>query len=73
MGGKKSPAWSDKRYETELIAGGHDKEGNVIWVKAEYLKNQTPYKSPCAAERKKFIRDYIQKNVKPYILEIAKS
>lgn len=70
---KNAPYWSETRKETELIAGGHDKEGNVVWIKAEYLKNLTQYKSPCAAERRKFIRSYIQKNIKPYILEVAKN
>lgn len=49
-------------HETERIAGGHDADGNVVWVKAEYLKNITPLKSPKAAERKKFIKAYVVRN-----------
>lgn len=70
---RNAPYWSETRKETELIAGGHDQEGNAVWIKAEYLKNLTQYKSPSKTERKKFIRNYIQKNVKPYILETAKN
>ena len=48
-------AWMNK-YET--IAGCYDEDGNKLWIKAEYLKNIDPIKSPRASERKKFIKAY---------------
>lgn len=57
------PTYRSRQYgfmnETETIAGGYDEDGNKIFIKAEYLKNITPLKSPVAAERKKFIQAYI--------------
>lgn len=57
------PTYQSKMYsfinETEMIAGGYDSDGNKVWIKAEYLKNLTPIKSPSAAERRKFIDDYV--------------
>lgn len=46
--------------ETETIAGCHDEHGNVIWIKAEYLKNITEIKSPSAKDRKLFVKNYIK-------------
>lgn len=59
-------------YGTERIAGCKDKDGNKVWIKAEYLKNITPLKSPKAADRKKYLKWYIQKNVKGLVLQAAK-
>lgn len=70
---KNSPSWSWYANETERIAGCHDDNGNVIWIKAEYLKNLMPYKSPCAAERKKYIKSYIEEHIDAYIIDIAKN
>lgn len=70
---KASPSWSWYANETERIAGCHDENGNVIWIKAEYLKNLMPYKSPCAAERKKYIKAYIKEHIDAYIINIAES
>lgn len=57
------PTYRSRQYsfmnETETIAGGYDEAGNKVFIKAEYLKNITPFKSPVAAERKKFIQAYI--------------
>lgn len=69
---KTSPAWSMYANETEKIAGCKDNDGNTIWIKAEYLKNLTLYKSPCTAERDKFIKEYIDKNVSSYVRNVAK-
>ena len=44
-------------YGKELIAGCKDKDGNKVWIKAEYL-----IKSPNAKEREKYIKWYIKKN-----------
>lgn len=57
--------WVGKKFnpfshEDEMIAGAYDQEGNKVWIKAEYLKNIDPIKSPCAAERKKFIKAYVE-------------
>ncbi len=59
-------------YGTELIAGCKDKEGNKVWIKAEYLKNITPLKSPKAAERKKYMKWYVKKNTGCLVLQAAK-
>ena len=32
-----------------------------------------PYKSPCAAERKKYIKAYIKEHIDAYIINIAES
>lgn len=66
-----SPAWSYNINETELIAGCKNENGEKVWIKAEYLKNLTPPKSPNAKERKKFIKDYIEKQVSFSIRNIA--
>lgn len=68
---KTSPSWSWYADETEKIAGCHDENGNVVWIKAEYLKNLMPYKSPCAAERRKYIKAYIKEHIDAYIINIA--
>lgn len=52
--------------ETETIAGCYDENGEKVWIKAEYLKNIDPIKSPCAAERRKFIKAYIRRNIRDY-------
>ena len=61
------PTYRSRMYsyinETEMVAGGYDSEGNKVWIKVEYLKNLTPVKSPSAAERKKFIDDYVLRHV----------
>ncbi len=59
-------------HGTEMIAGCRDKEGNKVWIKAEYLKNITPIKSPKAAERKKYLKWYVQKNARGVVLRAAK-
>ena len=59
-------------YGSEMIAGCKDKEGNKVWIKAEYLKNITPLKSPKAAERKKYMKWYVQSNAKHLVLQVAK-
>lgn len=59
-------------YGTELIAGCKDKDGNKIWIKAEYLKNITPIKSPSRKEREKYIKWYINKNVSKLVLNAAR-
>lgn len=43
----------------ERIAGCYDEDGNKVWIKAEYLKNIDPIKSPSAVERKKFLKAYV--------------
>lgn len=68
---KTSSPWNWYSNETEKIAGCHDDNGNVIWIKAEYLKNLTPHKSPRAVERKKYIKEYIKEHVDAYIINIA--
>jgi len=50
----------DWMRETETIAGCYDQNGNKLWIKAEYLLNIDPLKSPNAKERKKFIKAYIE-------------
>lgn len=59
-------------YGTEMIAGCKDKEGNKVWIKAEYLKNISPLKSPKAAERKKYMKWYVKKNAGGLVLQAAK-
>lgn len=51
-------------HETETIAGCYDEAGNKLWIKAEYLKNVDPLKSPNAKEREKFIQWYISNEAK---------
>lgn len=68
---KTSPSWSWYANETERIAGCHDENGNVLWIKVAYLKNLMPYKSPCAAERRKYIKAYIKEHIDTYIINIA--
>lgn len=57
------PTWRSRQYEwmheTETIAGCYDEAGNKLWVKAEYLKNVDPIKSPNRKERRKFIQKYV--------------
>lgn len=43
----------------EKIAGCYDENGNKVWIKADYLKSIDPIKSPSPAERKKFIKAYV--------------
>lgn len=50
--------------ETDTIAGCYDENGNKLWIKAEYLENTDPIQSPNAKERKKFIKDYMQKRAR---------
>lgn len=59
-------------YDTEMIAGCKDADGNKVWIKAEYLKNITPIKSPVAAERKKYLKWYVKKNAGCLVLQAAK-
>ena len=60
--------------ETEMIAGGYDKDGNKVWVKAEYLKNITKVTGPSKKERKEFISQYIKNALHGTdVLEIAKN
>lgn len=69
------PTYRSRMYsyinETELVAGGYDEDGNKIWIKADYLKNLTIIKSPVAAERKRFVDEYVKKHVSMRIREIA--
>lgn len=57
--------WRSRQYswmhETETIAGCYDEDGNKLWIKADYLKNTDPLKSPNAKERRKFIKAYMNK------------
>lgn len=46
--------------EYETLAGCHDMDGNKVWIRADYLKNIDPIKSPCASERKKFMKAYVR-------------
>lgn len=50
-------------YGVEIIAGCFDENGNKIWIKAEYLKNILPLKSPNTKERKKYLEWYLRTNV----------
>ena len=59
-------------YGTELIAGGKDKEGKKVWIKADYLKNISPIKSPTPDERKKYIKWYMRMNAGSKVLQAAK-
>lgn len=59
-------------YGTELIAGCKDSDGNKVWIKAAYLKNITPIKSPNRKEREKYIKWYINKNVSKIVLDAAR-
>lgn len=69
------PTYRSRMYsyinETELVAGGYDEDGNKIWIKADYLKNLTIIKSPVAAERKRFVDEYVKRHVSMRIREIA--
>ena len=68
----------------EMIKTAIENEQNLIvegcyipfeWQKdfeAEYLKNITPIKSPKAAERKKYLKWYVQKNARGVVLRAAK-
>lgn len=56
----------------ELIAGCRNEFGEKIWIKAEYLKNILPLKSPKAAERKKFLKWYIEKSVGSLVMKAAR-
>ena len=62
------PTFLAKRYEfvreTETICGCYDENGNKVWIKAEYLENIDPLKSPNAKERKKFIHNYIDERAR---------
>lgn len=59
-------------YGTELLAGCKDEAGNKLWIKAEYLKNITPLKSPTAFERKKYLKWYVEENAGGLIIKAAK-
>lgn len=59
-------------YGTELLAGCKDETGNKIWIKAEYLKNITPLKSPTASERKKYLKWYVKENAGNMVIQAAK-
>lgn len=59
-------------YGTELLAGCKDGTGNKIWIKAEYLKNITPLKSPTASERKKYLKWYVKENAGDMVIQAAK-
>ncbi len=59
-------------YGTEMIAGCRDKAGNKVWIKAQYLKNITPIKSPVATERKKYLKWYVKENAGYMVLQAAK-
>lgn len=63
-------SYYDGAINTELIAGGHDANGAKIWIKAEYLRNINPPKSPTASERKKYIKEYVKKGAKAFNLEV---
>jgi hypothetical protein len=60
--------------ETETIAGCYDENGEKVWIKAEYLEKmpECRLKSPCAAERKKYVKWFIEKNY-DYILRVAET
>lgn len=53
-------------YETETVAGCYDSGGNKVWIKAEYLRNITPIKSPRNKERNKFVKAYVLKHSNQY-------
>ena len=58
-------------YGTEIIAGCKDENGKKIWIKAEYIKNISPIKSPVSKERNKFIHAYINKNAGYIVMKAA--
>ena len=60
--------------ETETIAGCYDEGGEKVWIKAEYLEKmpECRLKSPCAAEYKKYVKWFIEKNY-DHILRIAET
>lgn len=57
--------------ETEKIAGCYDESGKKVWIKADYLKSLAPIKSPRTVERKKYIKDYIERNAKQIVIQAA--
>ena len=54
----------DFMSDTETIAGCYDSDGNKVWIKAEYLEKlpECRLKSPVAAERKKYIKDFMRRH-----------
>lgn len=64
----------DFMSDTETIAGCYDENGGKVWIKAEYLEKmpECRLKSPVAAERKKYIKWFIEKNY-DYILRVAET
>lgn len=60
-------------HETEKVAGCHDEDGNKIWIKAEYLKNITKVDTPSAADRRRFIRDYVRRAAGDLVMRTAES
>lgn len=62
------PTYRSRMYaylnETETIAGCYDENGNKVWIKAEYLEKlpECRLKSPVAAERKKYIKDFVHRH-----------
>lgn len=54
----------DFMSDTETIAGCYDSDGNKVWIKAEYLEKmpECRLKSPVAAERKKYIKDFVNRH-----------
>lgn len=64
----------DYMSDTETIAGCYDSDGNKVWIKAEYLEKlpECRLKSPVAAERKKYVKWFIEKNY-DYILRVAEA
>ena len=71
------PTWESRQYswinEAEEIAGAYDETGRKVWVKTEYLKSLDPIKSPCAAERKKYIAAYVERNTTPAVRKAART
>lgn len=64
------PTFQSRRYswlnETETVAGCYDETGAKVWIKAEYLKNVDPIKSPSPKERKKWIQDFLTNKARCY-------
>lgn len=52
--------------ETETVAGCYDETGAKVWIKAEYLKNIDPIKSPSPKERKKWIQAWLVGKAQAY-------
>lgn len=69
--------WKSRQYswmhETETVAGAYDEDGNKVWVLVEYLQNIDPIKSPNAAERKKYIEAYVERNTTDAVRIAAKT